>query len=241
MVSDGYSHLRRHRRFTVDLLDIQGSTEISYAVTIRDISISGLSIRCEKILQIGRFYTIRLMDEKRDILCKATVVWCEESPASDRPNPAQPFLAGLSFIDLGPDALSSIIAFIESHIIGKHALATVHDMSGYRCNLRFHVESQESALLAVPETYKVRLISMGGLLIESARPFEPESRLAMELKLGEGRKLSFSGRVTSCTPLTGESKGSYGVGFAFLGMTEADLHILRAFIRELYLADEANP
>ena len=84
--------------------------------------------------------------------------------------------------------------------------------------------------------YKVKMLSLGGTLMEGDRLHELESKLLMEMTLPENVRISLTGRVTSC--LSAKAKGGrYDVGAEFISMTEQDRTKLKKFIHWLYLKD----
>ena len=58
-------------------------------------------------------------------------------------------------------------------------------IGGTRLNIRFHIKDPENAILIYPDNYKVKTISLGGMLIECLRNFEIESRIPMEMFIND--------------------------------------------------------
>jgi len=83
-------------------------------------------------------------------------------------------------------------------------------------------------------SYKVKSLSLGGMLIESEHPLEIESKLPMEIKtLTENRHIKFLGRVTSCLLIKNKDIEHYDIGIEFVEMSENDREILVELIRVL--------
>ncbi len=228
---------RRHRRFPVAAGAIEGNAEFSCPALISDISIAGISIRTDRKLDIGRQYAIRLMDESRDISCKATVVWsgAGESAVMNHQLPDR-FLSGLKYLNLDRPTATALFSFIEAHLIAGKAPEAARGGRGFRCCSRFALDARETALLEIPQSYVVRLISLGGILIQSDESIETGSRFSMKMTLQDGVQISFVGRVASSQP-SSETEKNHDIGIAFVEMGADDRKRLQEVIREFYLKD----
>lgn len=230
--------MRRHRRFSVDVMDIKGNAVFASEVIINDISITGVSLVTDRKLDMGREYSLRILDNDLDLPVRGTVIWCMENESAGVADAYShlKYAAGLQFADLPQEIVASLIKFISSHLIEKHRQVKVHEMSGLRCNIRFHVDAKEMAVLDVAETYRVKKLSLGGLLIESSHSFESDTRIHMGITLPGSMHLSFTGRVASCI-VSPDTVSSFEVGVEFMEMSEPDRITLKEFIRRLYLED----
>jgi len=52
---------------------------------IRDIGISGASLMTDRKLDVGKHYSIRIMDGGRDIVLKGEVIWCSDNESTQSP------------------------------------------------------------------------------------------------------------------------------------------------------------
>ncbi len=233
-----FSNKRRHRRFSVDVMDIKGNAVFASEVVINDISITGVSLITDRKLEMGLEYSLRILDKDLDLPIQGTVIWCLENVSAGEQDEHShlKYAAGLQFIDLQQKTIVSLIKFIESHLLEKHKQVKVHEMSGLRCNIRFHVDTKETAVLNVAETYRVKKVSLGGLLIESSHSFESDTRIHMGITIPENSHLSFTGRVASCI-VSPDNSSLFEVGIEFIEMPEPDRLTLKEFIRHLYLED----
>ena len=233
-----YGRERHHRRFSVDYLKVEGRTVFTSETAIRDLSISGVSLVTEAKLETGREYLLHIIDDHTDITMKGIVRWCSDNDTTGFPPESAhlKYAAGLQFAGLSPEEMSGLARFIEKHFIERHTQVRVHGISGVRCNIRFHLDQSEKAMLDIPETYRVRKLSLGGMLIESGRAFEPGTRLRMELTLPGGTRLDFVGRVSSCVP-SSCAEGRVEVGIEFVQMPGRGKARLKELIRRLYLED----
>jgi len=231
-----FSNKRRHRRFSVDVMDIKGNAVFATEVVIYDISITGASLITDRKLNMGTEYSLKILD--MDLPVRGTVIWSTENEPTGTPDEYRhlKYAAGLQFADLQQETVASLIRFIETHLLEKHKLVKVHEMSGMRCNVRFHLNVKEAAMLNVAETYKVKKLSLGGLLIESSHSFDPDTRIHMGITMPGNMHLSYTGRVASCI-VSPDDPACFEVGVEILEMPEADRIMLKEFIRRLYLED----
>ena len=79
---DRGNNMREHRgykRFSVDILGINGKMMFAKEVEIQDISIGGISIRVDRRLNMGSEYTLKVANGKKTIALKGSVVWARIS------------------------------------------------------------------------------------------------------------------------------------------------------------------
>lgn len=228
---------RRHRRFTMDVLDIRGNSEVSYAAAVSDISISGVSVRTDKKLETGRQYPVRLMDDTSDLSLQGTVMWtAEDREAHGTGGPFPGFVSGIQFTGITQEQEKELIAFIQKHRADKGPMEA-HGISGCRCNVRYRIDPDEAVLVNVPRTYRVKMLSLGGMLLESDEPLDVGGRLTMDMTMPDNSRIFFIGRVTTCRQVGAGSDELYQIGLAFIDMPKEDLERLRGFIKELYIQD----
>jgi hypothetical protein len=232
------SNRRRHRRFTVDFMEIQGRASFTSDIAIRDLSIAGVSLVTDRRLEKGSEYSLNIGDHELDITVKGIVKWCSVLYDTDNlPGEARlRYAAGLQFSLLTHDEVASLARFIERHFIDKHTVVDIPEVSGSRFRIRFHLDHEEMATMKVDETYRIKQLSLGGMLFESDHAFERETRLHMELAIPDNISLDFVGRVTSCI-LSPEKPAFFDVGIEFKTMHEPSKIKLKEFIRRLYLED----
>ena len=233
------SNRRRHRRFIVDFMEIEGRASFTSDIAIRDLSIAGASLATDRRLEKGSEYSLNIGDHDLEINVKGIVKWCSVLYATGSlPEEARlRYAAGLQFSLLTPEEVQSLARFIEKHFIDKHTIVDVPEVGGSRFRIRFHLDQEKTAMMKIDETYRIKQLSLGGMLFESEHAFERETRLHMELAVrGEGVSLDFVGRVASCIP-SPEKPALFDVGIEFRKMHEQNRIKLKEFIRRLYLED----
>lgn len=98
-----------------------------------------------------------------------------------------------------------------------------------RLKVRFHIIVSENEILNFPESYRVRQIGPGSMLIECAQPLESSSRVQMELSLYEDETVMFEGMVSSCSAKGRDRQYQYIIGVEFFNLTDKNRQMLNAF------------
>jgi Tfp pilus assembly protein PilZ len=130
----------------------------------------------------------------------------------------------MKFKDILSPRLMELLEFIDQHkIVQENRLG----------GLRFHIDAPGKALLDVPTTYRVRVISLSGLLMETEQPLELRQAYPMEVTLESGETVRFNGRVAYCAAPAGPGSKNYEIGVAFVEMPGVDRARLAKFIESL--------
>ena len=214
---------RRHARFTVE--DVRGQLVLASKVEVLNLSLGGVAIRADRRLNIGSEYTLKLEMGDRFLAMQGVVVWSvlsgmRKSRGEDVPE----YSAGLRFAGVIDEKVQGLIEFIdENRIVEEHRLA----------GLRFQVEAPGKAVLDALESYRVRLISLSGMLIEADRSLDVERVYAMHFQTPQGEPVAFAGRVASCLEEDGGGPRRFRVGVAFVDMAGPDRARLEAFVTSL--------
>lgn len=226
---------RRHKRFSVDILEISGKMVLARYVKILDISIGGVSFKADRRLHIGHEYTLKILGKGKELSVKGIVMrsLLSESVGDSRGNVVPIYTAGMQFTDVSEEKLQEIAAFIEDHLGDIDKQVDLFSASGRRLFVRVRMENLEKSILKFSESYRVKNLSLGGMRIESEYALEIESTLPLDLVFGEDKSFQFSGRVVSCSQVKDEETGRYEVGIEFLDMSEKDKELLNEFINSL--------
>jgi hypothetical protein len=78
--------------------------------------------------------------------------------------------------------------------------------------------------------YRVKTISLSGMLIESEYELELESIIPMELSLQTGKVVNFPGRLVSCEATECAGTSCYESGVEFIDLTDEDRDVISAFV-----------
>jgi len=222
-------------------MEINGMMMFANEVEILDISIGGISLRADRRMNIGADYSLKIRDKASVIPLKGTVVWSLLSGTKKSPDGGTVplYTAGMCFQNLSSEKIGEIARFIAEHCQEHHEDDDMYCLSGLRFNIRYNIDAGETALLNYPEGYRVKKISLGGMLIESIHELEIEKRLPMELALPGDAVITFGGRVASCF-LRSHEEPLYDVGIEFVDMPDSDKERLAEFISALSETDEPS-
>jgi PilZ domain len=225
---------RRYKRYKVDIMEMSGKMVLAKSLKILNISIDGISLKTEKRLDVGGEYTLKIEGKGNVLTVKGTVAWALLSGNSvdSYGNIIPEYKAGMKFIDVSKEKINEIVTFIEEHRRDIDKLVDLYSPSGRRLYVRICIQDPEKAVLNYQGSYKIKSISLGGMLIESEHPLEIESKFPMEIKtLTENCYIKFSGRVASCLLIKNKDIEHYDIGIEFIEMSEEDREILVELIR----------
>lgn len=201
---------RRYERFSLDNADVNCNILFASDVNILNISITGVALRADRRLDIGREYMLKLIYQDNVVSLAGTVMW--SIITGSKKNKSGEFVplytAGVRFKDVISDKMAELIKFIEAHKTEEDKRVT---------SQRFTVKSPEKASLNYPDSCKVKKISLGGILIEAGEEFEIEDRFHMDI-LVEDTVIGCQVRVASCNEMPDSEPKAYAVGIEFLEM-----------------------
>lgn len=177
-------------------------------VELVDVGVGGAAIRTKRRLNVGDEGTLTFDLDGKWITIKGVVVWSQSG--GSRPGTlkdAAEFTAGIKFTG----TLTSDFRAL-AHLIDQYKVAEERRISG----LRFRLRDPHRAVLESLAIYRVRLISLSGMLIEAERPLDLDEVYAMEILPSGQEPIAFSGRVRSCLEVRGESPLRYEIGVEFI-------------------------
>jgi Tfp pilus assembly protein PilZ len=218
------SNKRREPRFVVE--GLQGKMTFASEVSILNMSLSGVAIRTDRRLNIGTEYQLRLENGTDSLNVRGTVVWCSlESRRKDtRGEDILIYSAGLRFTNVMTEALQNLMTFLEHH--KRHA----DQRTG---GVRFEIDATGRALLDVPQPFRVKVLSLTGMLVQSVTRLDLETVIPMELLLDEGSPLIFDGRVAYCTEVDLDDGTVFEIGIEFAQMPDSDSSRIDTYIERL--------
>jgi c-di-GMP-binding flagellar brake protein YcgR len=218
---------RRHKRFTLDVMEVNGAMISATDVKIIDISLGGVSIKADRRLNIGTEYPLKLGDKNKVMSLKGTVIWSSlvgtRKTGSGERIPI--YQAGMKFTGLTEKETPELMNIIE-----RNKMDGPLPSKGRRTNVRFQIKARGKAVLHFPENFRVRQISLGGMLIDSDCGMETGSKMPMELFPPGGGSICFDGRVVFCRALSRDNPNIYAAGIEFLNLNEGHQEVLADFI-----------
>ncbi len=218
---------RRHKRFRSDLTEVNGKIILAHKVEIIDISRGGVALKTDRRLNVNSEYLIKLGSKERSIDVKGNIVRCELSNIEQNSDGegVSIYTAGMMFKDVSSKALDDFINSIK-----KDEKKIVPLTDDRRLNLRFYITTPWKQTLSFPAQFKVRNISLSGMLIQTGQALEIESMIPMGLSLHADKPVNFVGRVASCRMAEDHGQTHYEVGVEFKDLTDADRTSLKAFV-----------
>jgi hypothetical protein len=102
---------RRHKRFRLDLIEINGTLSLTDNVEIIDISFGGVALKVDRRLNIGKECLFTLEDKRKSIDVKSIVVRCKLSGFEERYNRDRVsiYTAGMRFQEGSADTVADFI------------------------------------------------------------------------------------------------------------------------------------
>lgn len=228
---------RQHTRYRVDVMEINGKMSLTDKVKILDISLGGVALKADRRLNIGKEYMIKLQDKRKTLDVKGIVVRSELSSIEKRGagESVSIYTAGLTFKEGYADKIADFLKPIEQN--RQKNMPSVGDR---RLNIRFNITTPEEKILNYPAQFKVKTISLSGLLIQTDQAVEINRNIPMELSLNAGQVVAFIGRVASCAMKEKTDQPPYEIGVEFSDFTDKDKTVLKSFIDHLATVDGKN-
>ena len=226
---------RRHKRFKVVDRGIKGEMLFAKDMEIDDISAGGILLKTDKRLNPGSEHILKLKHKDKVISVKSSVAWSILSEIQKNPggDSIPIYTAGMQFKRVSEEIINEIAHFIEEHKEEEDKTVYGYISSEHRLYVRYHIATSEKATLDFNESYRVKQISLSGMLIESEHAQEIEDRLQMQIFLSEDKPINLLGRVASCLLISDKDPKYFDIGIEFLDMSKQDDDILKAFINSL--------
>ena len=226
---------RRYKRFKVEVKGIKREMMFAKDVEIINISVGGILLKSDKKLNPGSEHMIKLKHKDKVISVRSLVVRSFLSGSrKDLSGALIPtYTTGMQFIDIPNEVIDEIAHFIEEHKEEEDKTVDIYMGSEHRLYIRYHMGTSAKATLTFSESCKIKVLSIGGMLIESEHAQEIEDRLQMQIFLSEDKPITLQGRVASCLLISGEDPKHFDIGIEFLEMSKHEEEILKAFINSL--------
>jgi len=218
---------RRHKRFLIEGMDVKCRRLFATDVKILNISFGGIALSLNKRLQMGDEYTLKLESEDNTISLKGVVVWEKMTGLANevqgRKFPV--YEAGIRFNEVLTGKGTDLLNFIRENISDKTMNTRVEGL-----RVKF-IRPERTVIVDDRESYFVKMISFGGMLIETKEELDIESRFPMEMSFPEdNRPIKFMGRTAYCVEMPGKTPKRYDTGIEFIEMNEKERARLKEFI-----------
>lgn len=233
---------RRHKRYKVEGAAVYGEMLFKKEVNVLDMSVSGIALLTDRQLKIGIEYVLNLQDEEQTISAKAVVVrsMLSHSKTDGSGNVIPLYFVGMQFTNLSEQKTREILRFIDNHKAGDQKTSAEGEQTEPIENARFQISDAGKTVINFQDFYKVKVISLTGMLIDSSHFLNVNDRLHMRILIHEGRMIDFVGRVASCVEKTDGHLRHYDIGVEFTEMSDEHKRLLEDFCANIENMQNVN-
>lgn len=228
---------RRHKRYSVNLFNIHGKVPLANSVQVLNISVGGVLIKIDRRLDIGSKYLLKLESREKILSIQGTVKRCSlsESHKDSKGNIVPYYTAGMEYVNISSEKIDEISVFVKKNIerYQHQEYPAMNKIRELRLYVRFHISPPRKAILQSYDSYAVKDISIGGMLIESSNPFETGQTMPMDLTIPGEETIHFQGRIVSSRQTGDTELKQYDIGIEFTEMSEPDNKKLKNYINLL--------
>jgi c-di-GMP-binding flagellar brake protein YcgR len=223
MSQDKLYEKRRSKRYEIS--NVRVSILSLYSIEVLNISIDGMAIETEKRLELNRVYTFKFHDGDKILNLRGKVVWALLISKEDEEGTIKPvYKAGIRFLDTYTEKAAELTRFIE-----EKRLKTVERRLG---GVRFRIAVQNNIKVNYPQEYKVKKLSLSGMLIETTVPYDVNSYHDVEMNI-DGNLFTARSRVAYCKKVIDDKLTRFDMGLEFVEMSSENRKILKDFIAKL--------
>ncbi len=221
---------RRHKRYKVRDARMSGEMVCLREAQIVDMSVSGIALKVDKQLRVGREYLLNLQGNGSVITVKAEVVRSTliESKVSQSGDVVPLYLVGMAFRNINDEVRENLEEFINTRKIEEKRTGNGKERDGSEAQARFRVDAA-TTVLDLKTRCEVKVLSLCGMLIESQNTAGINDTLRMTISLAHGRNVDISGRVVSCRALPHRGE-RYEIAIEFMEFSGDGKEILREFL-----------
>jgi hypothetical protein len=220
---------RRFKRFKLEVVALDGKMLLTSNVKVLNLSAGGASVKSGEELPVGKELLITLDEKGKKTDIKGIVVqsaFCGTGKGTGGENAAF-YNANIRFQAGQAEKISYVLGSREQH---REDNAPVTD--DRRRHVRFHMTIPLESVLSHTARFRVKQMSMSGMLIQSEQPLGINCVIPMNLSVAGGR-VNFIGRVASCRMTDTNGKTWHDIGVEFLELTNEGRSLLKRFIDSL--------
>ena len=229
---------RQQERYKLTLIDTHTKLVFANDVRILDMSLSGVSLKADRRMNIGCNYMVTIDDEGRVLNIKCKVIWSALSgyKGNTREENIPIYTAGMDFTGISSEKQKEIEDFIKRHqekdSTKEYKEEIDKPLDAYILNdvpLNISIKNPEDYILN-KNYYRAKKLSLTGMMIECRKALEIESRLNMEITFPEGISINVKGYVASCCMIKNKDSEHYNIGIEFIDMYEKEIELLKSFM-----------
>ena len=215
---------RRNKRYIVD--GLAGNVLYTSELEVLNLSIDGAAIETARRLELTRDYTFKIKYNDSFISLRGQVIWAILVSRVDKHTGTiiPVYRAGIRFTDILNEKASMLIKFIEDNKIRK--------LENRLGGVRFKLSAKEQMKVDLTHEYRVKKISLSGMLVETEYPLEVESCHDIELFINS-HGLAILGRVANIKEVITDGVNKYEIGIEFFEISEDNEQRLLEFLNSL--------
>lgn len=227
---------RRFKRFKLDVTELDGKMLLTSNVEVLNLSAGGASVRSEGELPVGKELLITFAEKGKKTGIQGIVVQSASSGTGKGAGGKDVafFITNIRFQAGQARQIASVIGSRERQ---REDSAPVAD--DRRRDVRFHMTIPLESVLSHTARFRVKQMSMSGMLVQSEQPMEINSTIPMDLSLAGGR-VNFIGRVVSCRTAETDGKNWHDIGVEFLELTDEGRTLLEKFLEGLAVTKDGS-
>lgn len=224
---------RRHKRFTVEAMDIRNNVTLFRRVTIIDIGVYGLAFEVDKKLETGMHYTLNLRGKEKTVFLKGMVTRSSirKQGISPRGTKRPIYTIGFKFVDMTSHQINELIDFINDYTQKNFSLRRLNRLNGLRFSARVPIHNPGKDVLNFVEDYCVKDLSLGGMLIEGNEKVEPDTRLPMEIIPPKNRPIKVIGKIVRCSLVEHVDTNLFQIGVEFIDVSAEDTKRIEELVK----------
>ncbi len=208
-------------------MEVQCRMFFTTEVTILNMSFGGAALSLNKRLNMGQKYTLNIESENHTMSLEGVVVWekMTDFKKEVRGKKLPIYEVGMRFDEVLTVKGADLLNFMCENMSDKAIKTRVQ---GLRVNI---IPPERTVILDDRDSYSVKMIGLGGMLIESKEKLDIDERFSMEMSFPEDMTpINFVGRTAYCLEIPGKTPQCYDTGIEFIKMNEKDRERLKEFI-----------
>jgi hypothetical protein len=225
---------RRSKRFKLDVATLDGKMLLTSNAEVLNLSAGGASVKSGEELPVGKGLLITFAEKGKKTDIQGIVVRSAFSGTGKGTGgkDAAFYTSNIRFQAGQARQIAYVIGSRERQREDSAPVAVDR-----RRDVRFHMTIPLESVLSHTARFRVKQMSMSGMLIQSEQPLEINSTIPMDLSLAGGR-VNFIGRVASCRTAETDGKNWHDIGVEFLELTDEGRTLLKKFIDGLAVSKD---
>lgn len=219
-----------HKRFKLDLVELDGKMLLIDDVEIIDISLGGVSLKVGRPLNIGKEYLITIAEKGKRIEVKGIVVHCTSGETAEQAigGHLTSHTARIKFKDGQTVTIAGLLNSVQPQ--KKEAAPVTPER---RLHVRFFCTIPLDTVLSHSAHFRIKKITPSGMFIQSEQALEINSLIPMNISLNAEDPINLSGRIVSCQMSKDTARGLYEIEVEFTNLTDKDRKLLKSLVEEM--------